>query len=240
MKIIPAIDLMDGKVVRLKLGKKDDYIVYSSSPVDMALEFEKLGADRIHIVDLDAAFGSGNNRKIIREMAEKLRFAQMEIGGGIRTIDDVKEVLCCKAQKVILGTMPIKNPSLFRDIVDEFKDKIIVGVDVENGFVKISGWVENSKADYISFLEKMQEMGIKEAIVTDITKDGMLSGVDDNFYRNIALKTNLRIIISGGVKDENDIKKAKNLEKYGVYGVIIGKAIYEKTIDLKAILEKYR
>ena len=240
MIVIPAIDLMDGKVVRLKKGIKSNYVVYSNNPVEVARDFESLGAKRIHIVDLDSAFGSGNNRKIIRKMAENLTLSMMEIGGGIRTRKDIEEVLCCRAQKIILGTMPVKNPALFEELVNDFGDKIIVGVDVEDNYVKISGWVENTKIDHIGFLSKMKEMGIKETIVTDIKKDGMLSGVDIDFYKNIALKTGLNVIASGGVKDENDIKQLETIEKFGLAGVIIGKAIYENTVDLKKLLEKYR
>ncbi len=238
MKIIPAIDLMDGKVVRLKKGKKDDYIVYGTNPVDKALEFEKLGAKRIHVVDLDAAFGNKDNRKIIKKIAENLSVAEIEVGGGIRTLKDIKSILCCRAKKVILGTMPVKDPALFSEIVKEYKNSVMVGVDIEDGYIKISGWVENSRIDYVSFLGKIQNLGITEVVITDIKKDGMLSGIDSDFYKNIALKTNLKIIASGGIKDENDIKKLKNLEEYGVYGVIIGKAIYEKTVDLKKLLKE--
>ena len=240
MIVIPAIDLMDGKVVRLKKGIKSNYVVYSNNPVEVARDFESLGAKRIHIVDLDSAFGSGNNRKTIRKMAENLTLSMMEIGGGIRTRKDIEEVLCCRAQKIILGTMPVKNPALFEELVNDFGDKIIVGVDVEDNYVKISGWVENTKIDHRGFLSTMKEMGIKETIVTDIKKDGMLSGVDIDFYKNIALKTGLSVIASGGVKDENDIKQLETIEKFGLAGVIIGKAIYENTVDLKKLLEKYR
>jgi phosphoribosylformimino-5-aminoimidazole carboxamide ribotide isomerase len=240
MIVIPAIDLMDGKVVRLKKGKKSDFKVYSTSPADMARQFEQLGARRIHVVDLDSAFGSGNNRKVIRQIAEAVAIPIIEVGGGIRTKEDIEEILCCKAEKVIIGTMPVKNPKLFEEVVSEFGKSIIVGVDVEDGFVRVSGWVENTKIDYISFLSKMQSMGIEETIVTDISKDGMLSGIDLDFYKDIAYKTGLKVIASGGVKDENDIEKLAFIEQYGVIGVVVGKAIYEKTIDLKKILEKYR
>ncbi len=240
MIVIPAIDLMDGKVVRLKKGKKEDYTVYSDSPVDVAKQFESLGARRIHIVDLDSAFGMGNNRKIIRKISENLTLSMIEVGGGVRSKEDIEELLCCMVQRVIVGTMPIKQPKLFEEIVDEFGEKTIVGVDVENNFVKISGWVENTKIDHIAFLSKMQKMGIKETIVTDISKDGMLSGIDIDFYKNIALKTGLGVIASGGVKDKSDIERLKSIEDFGVMGVVVGKAIYEKTIDLKTILEKYR
>ncbi len=240
MIIIPAIDLMGGNVVRLQLGKKNNYTVYSSSPVNVALNFEDMGANRIHIVDLDAAFGSGNNRDIIRNIAKSLKSAEIEIGGGIRTLDDVKTLLCCRIKKIIVGTMPVKNPSLFETIANKFQDNIIVGMDVENGYVKIAGWVENSKIDYLSFLSKIQQTGIKEIIITDIKKDGMLSGIDADFYKDISLNTHLSIIASGGIKDENDIEKLKEIEQYGITGVIVGKAIYEKTIDLRKILEKQR
>ncbi len=237
MIVIPAIDLMNGKVVRLRKGKKEDYTVYSDSPIEIAKQFEELGARRIHIVDLDSAFGEGNNRKIIRQIAESLKTAMVEVGGGIRTKEDIQEMLCCKVERVIVGTMPIKNPQLFEESVKEFGEYIIVGVDVENSFVKIAGWVEDTKIDYISFLSKMQQMGIRETIVTDITKDGMLSGTSIEFYKNIALKTQLNVIASGGVKDRNDIERLKAIEKFGLIGVIIGKAIYEKTINLKEILD---
>ncbi len=240
MIIIPAIDLMNGQVVRLKKGKKEDFTVYSNSPIDVAKSFEKFGARRIHIVDLDSAFGIGNNRKIIREIAKNLTTSIIEVGGGIRSLEDVREILCCNIQRVIVGTLPIKDPPLFERIVDEFGEKIIVGVDVEDEYVKISGWSENTKIDYLAFLSKIQEMGIGETIVTDIKKDGMLSGIDIDFYKNIALQTGLNVIASGGVRDENDIRNLKSIEKYGLIGVILGKSIYEKSIDIKKVLEEYR
>ncbi len=237
MTIIPAIDLMDGKAVRLIKGRKDNVTVYSGNPMELVDYFNELGVRRVHIVDLDAAFTGGekNNRELIRQLAEAAK-AFVEVGGGIRKYIDVEEVLCCYVNKVVIGTMPIVNPDEFERVVEDFKDKIIAGVDVEHGFVKVSGWQENSKVDYIQYLLKMEDYGISEAIVTDISRDGTLAGVDVDFYRGIALKVNMDIIVSGGIRDIEDIKAVKSLETYGVTGVIVGKALYEKTLDLKQAL----
>ncbi len=240
MIVIPAIDLMNGKVVRLKQGKKDSYTVYSSSPVDVALEFESMGAKRIHVVDLDKAFGEGNNEDVIMEMAKHLTTAMLEVGGGIRSREDVEKALCCRAQRVVIGTMPIKQPHLFEEILAIYGNRIIVAVDVEDGFVKIAGWEENSKADHIAFIYKLQQMGVREVLVTDIKRDGTLEGVDIDFYKNITLKTELSVIASGGVKNHEDIEKLSKLESYGLTGVVLGRAIYEKTVDIKYLLERYR
>ena len=238
MIVIPAIDIMDGKAVRLERGKKDTAVVYSENPIEIVDYFNDIGIDRIHIVDLDAAFSGGkkNNRELIRKLASRAK-AFVEVGGGVRSLLDVEELLCCYVNKVVVGTMPVKNPIEFEKVAERFSDRIIAGVDVEDGFVKISGWEENPHIDYIAFLFKMRDMGINEAIVTDIKKDGLLEGIDFEFYKDIALKTDLEIIISGGVKDIEDIKKAKKIEKYGIKGIIIGKAFYEKTISLEEALE---
>jgi len=238
MIIIPAIDLMDGRVVRLKKGKKEDYRVYSENPVSVLKNFEKMGAKRIHIVDLDNAFNEGkDNVDIIKKMSE-VATADIEVGGGIRSIESADRMIESGVKRIIIGTLPIKNPQEFERVVDKFRDKIIIGVDVENDSVRISGWVEDTKINHIEFLKKMHSMGIEEAIVTDIKKDGMLTGIDTDFYKNIALKTNLKVIASGGVKDENDINRLKLIEKFGVSGVIVGKAFYENSIDLKKVIEE--
>ncbi len=238
MIVIPAIDLMDGKAVRLIKGRKDNVTVYSENPLELVDWFNSLGVRRLHIVDLDAAFSGGekNNRKLIGELADKSK-SLIELGGGIRSFYDVKEVLKCGADKVIVGTMPIKNDSEFEKVVEKFEDSIIVGVDVENGFVKVSGWQEDSKLEHVEFLLKIKDMGVKETIVTDISRDGTLAGVNLDFYKNISVKTGMDIIVSGGIRDLYDIKAVRNLENYGVSGVIVGKAIYEKTLDLKEALK---
>ncbi len=238
MIVIPAIDLMDGKAVRLIKGRKDNVTVYNENPLELIDWFNLLGVRRLHVVDLDAAFSGGekNNRKLIREMASASN-SMIEVGGGMRTFSDVEEVLDCGVDRVIIGTMPIKNEEEFVRVVGKFRDLVIVGVDVENGFVKVSGWQEDSQLEHIQFLLRMKDMGIKEAIVTDISRDGTLAGVDADFYKNIAMKTDMNIIVSGGIRDLDDVISVKKLSNYGVNGVIIGKAIYEKTLDLKEALK---
>jgi len=237
MIIIPAIDLMGGKVVRLKKGIKKDYKVYSDNPVEVAKKFYNLGAERIHIVDLDAAFNpKHSNFDIIRDIIDAVP-SKIEVGGGIRGIEDVERYISAGAYRIIIGTMAVKEPDKFGDIIDRFGDKIIAGVDILNGFVHIAGWVEDTKIEYLNFLVKIKDMGIKEVIITDIKRDGMLSGVDVDFYRDVVYRTDLKIIVSGGIKDKTDIEKLKNMECCGVFGVIIGKAIYEKRIDLHNVLE---
>lgn len=238
MIVIPAIDLMDGKAVRLIKGRKDNVTVYNENPLELIDWFNLLGVRRLHVVDLDAAFSGGekNNRKLIREMASASN-SMIEVGGGMRTFSDVEEVLDCGVDRVIIGTMPIKNEEEFVRVVGKFRDLVIVGVDVENGFVKVSGWQEDSQLEHIQFLLRMKDMGIKEAIVTDISRDGTLAGVDADFYKNIAMKTDMNIIVSGGIRDLDDVISVKKLSNYGVNGVIIGKAIYEKTLDLREALK---
>ncbi len=239
MIIIPAIDLMDGKVVRLKQGKKEDYTFYSDDPVGVAERFESLGARRIHVVDLDRAFGRGDNTQIIMKMAETLKHALIEVGGGVRSLEDVQKLLCCRVQRVIIGSMPFKNPRLFERIVDQYAEHIIVAVDVEDSKVRVSGWREDSKADHIAFISGLQQMGIREVIVTDITRDGTLQGVDIDFYKNIALKTSIGIIASGGVKGMEDLEQLSRLEPMGVIGVVVGKAIYENRLNLEEALKRF-
>jgi len=238
MIVIPAIDLMDGKAVRLIKGRKDNVTVYSDNPRELIDYFNSLGVRRVHIVDLDAAFTGGkkNNRDLIRELSS-LSKSLVEVGGGIRSYLEVEEILCCYVDKIVIGTMPIMAPEEFERVLETYGDRIILGVDVEHGFVKVSGWQENSKVNYISFLQKMKALGVGEAIITDISRDGTLAGVNFDFYRDVALKADMDIIVSGGIRDLDDLRVVKSLERYGVRGVIVGKAIYEKTLDLKEALE---
>ncbi len=238
MIVIPAIDLMDGRAVRLIKGRKENVTVYSENPLELIDWFNSLGVRRIHIVDLDAAFSGGekNNRKLISKIAENSK-SLVEVGGGVRSLLDAEEILSCYVERLVIGTMPIKDQKEFERIIERFGEKIIAGVDVENGFVKVSGWQEDSKLEHIQFLLKMKDMGTKETIVTDISRDGTLAGVDMDFYKNIAMKTDMDVIVSGGIRDLDDIKALKDLEKFGIKGIIVGKAIYEKTLDLKEALK---
>ena len=238
MIVIPAIDLLDGKVVRLIKGRKDNITVYRENPLELVEEFNGLGVKRIHVVDLDAAFTGGkkNNRELIKKIAE-LAKSEIEVGGGIRSFSDAERVLDYPVDKIVIGTMPIVNLAEFEKVMAAFGDRVILGVDVEGGLVRISGWQENSELNHIEFLLKMKEYGVRETIVTDISRDGTLAGVDVEFYKDIATKTGLGVIVSGGIRDIDDIRAVKSLEPFGVKGVIVGKAFYEGTLDLKEALE---
>ena len=235
MLIIPAIDLYDGKVVRLTKGKRENMHVYSYNPLNIAEKFCSLGVKRIHIVDLNAAFGEKNNRDIIKDMASKID-AEIEVGGGIRNLKIAEELFSCGVNSIVIGTMMVKSFSDFEKIVSLYKDKIIAGVDIEGKYVKISGWCENTSIDYMDLLLRVKDMGIKQTIVTDVSRDGTLEGINPLFYKEIALKTGLHVVASGGVSNIEDIKGLKKVEKFGVVGVIVGKAIYENKISLKEAL----
>jgi phosphoribosylformimino-5-aminoimidazole carboxamide ribotide isomerase len=236
MIIIPAIDLMGSKVVRLTKGKAESAKIYSDNPIEFALYFESLGFKRLHIVDLDAAFGKNNNLQTIQEIAKHTHI-ELELGGGIRSFETAQKLVDLGIKRLVIGSLPFKNKKEFDNILNAFEEYIIMGIDVENNIVKISGWVEDTQITCIDFLKKVKQWGLKEAIVTDISKDGTLSGFDENFYGKIAQESKLNIIASGGIKNIEDIKRLKKFEQDGVLGVILGKAIYESTIDLSKIKE---
>jgi phosphoribosylformimino-5-aminoimidazole carboxamide ribotide isomerase len=235
MLIIPAIDLYNGKVVRLIEGKKQNMQIYSDNPLNVAEKFHNFGIKRIHIVDLNAAFGEENNRDIIKDIVKNID-VEVEVGGGIRNLKIAEELFSYGVNSIIIGTMMVKDFDSFEKIVSLYKDKIIAGVDVEEKYVRISGWCENTKVDYVDLLLRVKNMGIKQTIVTDISRDGTLKGINPLFYKEVALKTGLDVVASGGVSNIEDIKRLKKVERFGVIGVIIGKAIYENKINLKEIL----
>ncbi|MGC9257680.1 1-(5-phosphoribosyl)-5-[(5-phosphoribosylamino)methylideneamino]imidazole-4-carboxamide isomerase [Desulfurella sp.] len=234
MLVVPAIDLIDSKVVRLTKGKAESAKEYSQNPIEFALYFESLGFKRIHIVDLDAAFNRGNNLDIIYKIAKNSNI-ELEIGGGIRNFDIAQKIIDSGVKRIVIGSLPFKNKAEFEKILKSFLEYIVIGVDVENNKVKISGWEEETQVECVDFLKQALDWGISEAIVTDISKDGMLSGIDENFYGQIAKKSSIGIIASGGIKNIEDLMRLKKCEKDGLNGAIIGKAIYEGTIDLSQI-----
>ncbi len=236
MLIIPAIDLMDGKVVRLKRGLVNECAVYSNDPVSVALHFEECGVRRIHVVDLDAAFGKSSNRAVVRSICKSIS-CEVEVGGGVRGGRDIEELLDAGASKVIVGTLAVKHRKDFETVFDEFGGYIIVGADVREGVVRVSGWVERSSVSYVDFLKYIDSLGVFEAIVTNIDRDGTLDGVDISFYKEIVEKVKMGIIASGGVKDETDIGKLVEIGK--LRGVVLGKAVYEGSINLREVVMKY-
>ncbi len=234
MLIVPAIDLLGGKVVRLYKGDIKEVTYYPFEPVEKAKEFEDLGFSRLHIVDLDAAFGRGNNIDAIKEIAKHTTL-ECEVGGGIRNYEIATLMLETGVKRLVIGSLPFKDKAQFEKIVSSYQNNIVIGVDVKDNIVQISGWVESANVDIVGFLNQMKLFGIKEAIVTDISKDGTLAGIDEKFYEDIACKSKLNITASGGVKSIDDIVRLKKAEAFGVVAAIVGKAIYEKTLDLSFI-----
>ena len=235
MLILPAIDLIDGQVVRLYKGIYEQKKVYSSNPVNKAKEFEKLGAKYIHIVDLDGAReGKNINTQTIKKIRENVNIP-IQIGGGIRNKETVKLYLeDIKVDRVIIGTSALKNPEFLRDVLKEFgAEKIVISVDVKDNKVSISGWQQISNIDYIDFIKELEQIGIKYILVTDISKDGALIGPNFEMYQEIKKNTNINFIVSGGVRNLQDIKE---LSKLDYYGCIVGKAIYEGNIKLEDIV----
>lgn len=231
MKLYPAIDIKNGQCVRLRQGKFDDVIIYSNNPVDIAKEWEACGASFIHLVDLDGALcGHAVNAEVIRKIASTVNIP-VEVGGGIRNIKDIEDVLALGVSRVIIGTKAVENPNFIKEAVDKFDaDKIVAGVDAKDGLVAIHGWEKVSNIKAVDLCMEMKKLGIKTIIYTDISKDGMLSGPNVYQTKLLSDQTGLDIIASGGVSGLKDLEL---VDEAGIHGAIIGKALYEKKIDLR-------
>ncbi len=234
MNIFPAIDLYGGKAVRLYKGDYSNMTVYSENPIEVARDFEAKGAKFIHLVDLEGAKdGTTPNLDIVREIANNTSLFT-EIGGGIRSMETVKAYLENGVDRVILGTAAVNDEAFLKQAVSEFGDRIAVGVDIKDGFVAIKGWTETSAYDCFEFCEKMQILGVKTIICTDISKDGAMQGTNRELYKALSQRFSINITASGGVSTIEDIKALRRLD---LYGAIIGKAYYIGAIDLKEALE---
>ena len=231
MEIIPAIDLLEGKVVRLSKGKRESAKVYSDKPLEIAKKFLDEGAERLHIVDLDAAFGTGDNLKEINEIA-KLSGGRIQAGGGIRSIEYGRKLLAIGASRVIIGTSALDEKKLW-DFAMEFGAKVWVAVDVKEGKVYVKGWKEETQANTLDFLSDLEGIGIGGVILTDISGDGMLKGASMDFFREARTATNLKLIASGGISCDKDVLA---LKKMGFEGAIIGKAVYENRIKISELI----
>lgn len=237
MLIIPAIDLRGGQCVRLTQGKLDKETVFSKDPVFIAKLFRAKGAKRLHIVDIDGAFsGKPQNKSIIKKIVKAVDIP-VQLGGGIRDFKTIKKILSRGIDKVIIGTAAIYDPNLARRAIQEFGRKVIVGIDAFNGKVAIGGWKEITSIDAIELAKKLELWGVSEIIFTDISKDGMLEGPNLRAIKKMAKSVNIPIIASGGISSLKDIERIKRLEKYGVMGVIIGKAIYTESISLEDAIQ---
>ncbi len=237
MIILPAIDLLDRKAVRLLKGDYNQVTVYSDSPLEVAEKFKSLGATHIHMVDLDGAkYGTAPNMDIVAEVAEKTGLF-IEIGGGIRSMETVKKYIDAGISRVILGTAAICDEAFLKEAVRTYGEKIAVGADVKDGKIAVKGWLEQSDVTLDEFFLKMQDLGVKNIICTDISRDGAMRGTNLELYRELSAKYSLDITASGGVSSIEDVKR---LREMNLYGAIIGKAYYTGTVDLKEAIEVAR
>ncbi len=238
MKLYPAIDLKDGQCVRLLQGDYSQVTVYGDSPAEMAKKWESLGGDYLHIVDLDGAKeGKGMNDKAIEAIVEALQIP-IELGGGIRSLEDIKAKLDLGVDRVILGSAAVKNKALVQEALSTFgPDKIVIGVDAKEGKVAVEGWLEVTDTTALEFCKELEAMGVKTVIYTDIAKDGMMQGPNLEETAKLVEETHLEIVASGGVASIEDLEK---LEAIHVHGAIIGKALYIGAIHLEDAVERFK
>ena len=237
MIIFPAIDIRGGKCVRLLKGDFNQETVFSDSPADMARKWQAQGAEYLHLVDLDGALaGSSQNLNAIEEILQAVDIPT-ELGGGIRSMEQIDQLLAMGITRVILGSVAVKNPDLVREACAKYGERIVVGIDAKDGIVAVEGWGKSGNIGVIELAQKMKEAGVKTIIYTDISRDGTLSGVNVEATVKLAQESGVKIVASGGVKSLEDIKALKKQEAVGIEGVIAGKSIYMGTLDLTAAIK---
>ena len=237
MIIFPAIDIRGGKCVRLTEGRFDQETIFADKPLEMAKQWVAQGAQYLHLVDLDGALkGASVNTAVIKEIVDFVDIP-VQLGGGIRTIENIEHILSLGITRVILGSVAVKNPELVKEACQKFGDKIVVGIDAKNGEVAVEGWGISGGVKTEDLAKQMAAVGVERIIFTDISRDGTLTGVNVEATAELAKLSGLKIIASGGVRSLEDIKAVKAVENSGVEGVIIGKAIYTGAVDLPAAIK---
>lgn len=232
MKIIPAIDIIDGKCVRLSKGDYGTKKIYNENPVEVAREFESYGIKFLHLVDLDGARSKHIvNHKVIEKIAGETSL-QIDFGGGIKSQEDIETAFNSGASQLTIGSIAVQNPEWCYELIKKYGERIILGADCENRIIKTSGWMEESGKDVTDFIVEYQQKGIQQVICTDIAKDGMLEGPSTDLYQDILMKSSVQLIASGGISCIEDVIKMKEI---GCSGTIIGKAIYEGRISLQQL-----
>jgi len=232
MIIFPAIDIRNGKCVRLYQGREDKETVYFENPVEVAEMWLKKGAKYLHIIDLNGAFsGNPENRKIIKEIVEAVNIP-VQVGGGVRNLDAAKSLIDLGVERFIVGTIAVTDPELLDQMIALYGEKVVVSLDCWGGKVCVDGWVKESTIDAVEFAQELKTKGIKTIVYTDISKDGTLEGTNLSELKTISEKTGLDVIASGGIGSIEDVKA---VEKMGLYGTIIGKALYEGKINLEEV-----
>lgn len=233
MKIIPAIDIQDGKCVRLVQGDFDKSTIYEGDPYEIAIKWKEMGARKIQVIDLDAArYGKFVNQEVVKKIAQ-IPDIKVQYGGGIRTLDDVKLLFDWGVARVIIGTLAFENEEEVKEWIRTYGDRILISLDTKNGSVMKKGWKDNTGKLIDDSMERIRAWGAIECIYTDIVRDGTLQSVNVNEIKRLIAKTGLKIIVAGGMRTLEDIV---SLKKIGASGVIIGRALYEKIIDLKEVL----
>jgi phosphoribosylformimino-5-aminoimidazole carboxamide ribotide isomerase len=239
MLIIPAIDLQKGNCVRLAQGRKEAATVYDGDPVKVARDFEQAGARMLHIVDLDAAFSDGlsPNRPVVRQIVRAIQIP-VQFGGGLRNSDDVKEVIELGVKRAIVGTLAVESPETLEELVQIFgSDRVAVSIDAKDGEVMARGWERRGKIKAVDLALTVAKAGVERIIYTDVTRDGMLAGLNIEQTLLLARESGLKVTAAGGVSSLEDIKRLKELVAFGVDSVIVGKALYESRFTLNEALQ---
>src|SRR5262249_48742121 len=233
MKIYPAIDILGGKAVRLKQGRKEDATVYGD-PIEMAEKWARKGADWLHVVDLDGAFeGEPRSLDMLREIAATIPHVKVQVGGGIRTMSTVDRLLEAGIRRVVLGTAAVQDQDFVAHALNDHAAKVAIGIDARDGRVQISGWTESSQIGAIELARSLQDLGAQVVIYTDISRDGVLQGHNLEATREMLENTELRVIASGGVSSTGDLHRLAAIAHPRLDGVIIGKALYEGRIQIE-------
>ena len=236
MTIFPAIDLRGGKCVRLFKGDFDQETVFSDQPAEVAQRWQAQGAQFLHLVDLDGArAGHSENLATVREILAAVTIP-VELGGGIRTLENIDEVLALGVRRVILGSVAVRDPELVAAACAKYGDRIVVGIDAKDGIVAVDGWGVSGDVDVITLAKRMKQAGVRTIIYTDISRDGTLAGLNVEATAKLARESGVHVVASGGVRDVRDIEALKPYEKDGIEGVIVGKSIYTGSLSLPEAL----
>lgn len=233
MKIIPAIDIIDGKCVRLSKGDYETKKIYNENPLEVAKEFEDFGIKYLHLVDLDGAKSKHIvNQKVLENIAGKTSL-HIDFGGGLKTLEDIEIAFNFGAKQITIGSVAVQDPEFCYDLIEKYgSEKIILGADCDHRKIKTSGWLEESDKKVIDFIRQYQKKGVKNVICTDISKDGMMEGPSTGLYQDILHQTSVQLVASGGISCMEDVYRMKEI---GCSGTIIGKAIYEGKIEMKEL-----
>ncbi len=241
MQLYPAIDIRKGRCVRLLRGRQDRETVYDTSPAEVALQWRSQGATFLHVVDLDGAFtgATGNLSSVVRILEQT--DIPVQLGGGIRSAETVDKWLALGVRRVILGTAAVENPGLVRQAVEQWgPERIVVGIDAKAGRVAVNGWTTGASCSSHELASAVKAAGVRRIIYTEIDRDGTMNGLDTGKTARLARESGLRVIASGGVASMDDLERASNYVEDGLEGVVIGKSLYEGTIDLSEAVEKYQ